>query len=289
MAIFFNGGDDAREYEILRIETKQENLPEFLVSTEGITNLAQTMVADLETELDEKSLLKKVLMDRGGLAMVALPKFNIEPDERGMWSYCKQDWVWDNGEAVAQIVNSNDDGVSKEFVPYFQYAFDKYIKLMELRGLDWEEKLGCYTKSILDNAIQKENEILFTLMDHVIPSDNKIVTDEKDLSILSKKIINEAQLHYNGNMDYLNVLLPMNLNNDAKIFPSNFYKFLNHSMNNSIYFLPQPEKFGSIYERQSLTILPTDDAQKLKIGHVVYKELGLEIHNSAMSWKIDIE
>ena len=89
MAIFFNGGDDAREYEILRIETKQENLPEFLVSTEGITNLAQTMVADLETELDEKSLLKKVLMDRGGLAMVALPKFNIEPDERGMWSYCK--------------------------------------------------------------------------------------------------------------------------------------------------------------------------------------------------------
>ena len=270
-------------------------LAQALESDEGRVALAQAMVEPIRRSLEYQAVGRKLLMV-DELPQGALPRY-----ERDV-------------AAVAYIVSRRgavpDQIVAGEevLVPTFAIAANPTVRISEIKARRFYIVDRAQIKA--KEAIQKEEDsnIFAALLFAADNRGDQVVWNVGSLSVAS---LNTAyRLIEQHDLVTAKVVMHANQYATIRAFGKDFYDeattreilstglfghlwtadiHVSSRMDaNTVLAVANPENVGAFPIRQDITVLPADDPKKLRLGWVVYEEVGIAIINDYAISKISV-
>lgn len=257
-----------------------------LNTDEGRTALAEAMVEPIRRSLEYQAVGRKLLMV-DELPQGALPRY-----ERDV-------------AATAHVV-SRRGAVPDQFqegeevlVPTFEIAAHPSVRLSEIKARRFYIVDRAQIKA--KEAIQKEEDtnIFNTLIAAATNRADQVVTNVGTLSINS---LNTAyRLIEQHDLVATKVVLHANQFASIRVFGKDFYDeatqreiittglyghlwtadihVSSRMDNDSVLVVASPDTVGAFPIRQDITVLPADEPKKLRLGWVIYEEIGIVVLN----------
>lgn len=276
-------------------EQKERLISEALTTEEGRTQLASAMANPIRTSLDYQGIARKLLVV-DPLPQGALPVYDRDVDVKAFA-------ISKRGGAVDQLVEGERIQVPTwEVTAYPQVRFSQ-IKERRFNIIDRAQQRA---KS---DIMAVEDENAFALIDTAAAAVNPLTIsaggltrdalttafgeiEKHDLAVT--KIVMNAQAFKDIRKWGMNELDQVTMHEvlqtglfghiwTAEILISKKVPL------NTVYCLADPEFVGVMPIRQDIQVIPADNPQQLRVGWVVYEEIGMSVVNSQSVSKIVIE
>lgn len=265
---------------------KEMVIAEALETDEGRIALAQAMVEPIRRALEYQAVGRKcLLVDE--LPQGALPRYERDPA-------CVAYVIARRGAVPEQIVEGEEI-----VVPLFEIAAHPSIRLSEIKARRFYIVDRAQIKA--KEAIQKEEDsnIFKALIAAATARNDQVVTDVGSLSTAGlNRAFRNIEQH-----DLVATKIIMHANQYATVrtFGKDFYdeattrEILTTGLFGHLYtadihvssrmpydhvlVVSSPDTVGAFPIRQDITVLPADDPARLRIGWVIYEEVGVAIIN----------
>jgi len=275
---------------------KEEIIAQAMETEEGRVALAQAMVEPIRRALEYQAVGRKLLMV-DELPQGALARYERDP------------------AAIAHVVARKgavpDMFVEGEevLVPTFEIAAHPTVKLSEIKARRFYIVDRAQIKA--KEAIQKEEDtnIFRALLAAVDARGDQIVVETGD--VLTPESMNDAY-YYIERHDLVCTKIVMHARQFAavRLFGKEFYDeasqreiittgLFGHLWTADIHVssrmpvdtvlvVASPDTVGAFPIRQDITVLPADDPKKLRLGWVIYEEIGIAIINDYAIAKVTV-
>lgn len=274
---------------------KEAVIAQAMETDEGRTALAQAMVEPIRRSLEYQAVGRKLLM------VDELPQGALARYERDLASVAH---VIARRGAVPDQIQEGEEIL----VPTFEIAANPTIRLSEIKARRFYIVDRAQIKA--KEAIQKEEDTnIFNAL--IAAADNRgdqIVTDMGSLSTAS---LNSAfRLIEQHDLVASKIVLHANRYADIRVFGKDFYdeattrEILTTGLyghlwtadihvssrmdTGTVLVVSSADTVGAFPIRQDITVLPADDPKKLRLGWVIYEEVGIVIINDYALSKIEV-
>ena len=264
-----------------------------LETPEGRVALAQAMVEPIKRALEYQAIGRKLLM------VDELPQGALARYEKDVASVAHV--IGRRGAVPDRIVEGEE-----VLVPTFEIAVNPQIRLSEIKARRFY---------IVDRAQMKAKEAIQKLEDTEILRDvNAAVRSNQTISQSGELTI--ASLNYgfstieSHDLTVAKIVMHPRQYADLRLFGRDVYDeatrrdvlmsglfghlwtadiHVSHRVTEgSVYLLAPAEYVGAIPVRQDITVLPADDPKNLRLGWVIYEELGIVVINDYALGKISL-
>lgn len=275
-------------------EEKQNLISQAMASEQGRMQLASAMANPIRTSLDYQGIARKLLVV-DPLPQGALPVYDRDVDAKAFT-------VSKRGNAPEQLIEGERIQVPTfEVVAYPQVRFSQ-IKERRFNIIDRAQQRA---KS---DIMAVEDETCFSLIEAASNAVNPVTTvtgglsrdaiasafrevEKHDLAVT--KIVMNAQAFADIRKWGQNEFDPVTQHEvlqtgtfgrlwSAEILLSKKVPL------NAVYVLADPEFVGVMPIRQDIQVIPADDTRRLRVGWVVYEEIGMSVVNAMSVAKIKI-
>lgn len=275
-------------------EQKDLLISNALETEEGRTALASAMANPIRTSLDYQGIGRKLLVV-DPLPQGAMPVYDRDVDAKAFT-------VSKRGAAPEQIIEGE-----RIMVPTFEIVAYPQVRFSQIK----ERRFN-----IIDRAQQRakcdlmavEDETVFNLIEGAANAVNPVTLSKGGLTrdalatafreiekhdLAATKIVMNAQAFADIRKWGQSELDPVTMHEvlqtglfghiwTAEILISKMVPL------NTVYVLADPEFVGVMPIRQDINVIPADEPKKLRIGWVVYEEVGMSIVNAQSVAKISI-
>jgi len=268
-------------------DKEKEMIIEAALNTdEGRVALAQAMVEPIRRSLEYQAVGRKLLM------VDELPQGALARYERDVASVAH---VVSRRGAVPDQIQEGEEIL----VPTFEIAAHPTVRLSEIKARRFYIVDRAQIKA--KEAIQKEEDtnIFNALIAAAVNNGNQIVYNMGDLTVNS---LNTAYRYIEAH-DLVTTKVVMHANQFAavRVFGKEFFDeatqreiittglyghlwtadiHVSSRMNTEVVLVvASPDTVGAFPVRQDITVLPADDPKKLRLGWVIYEEIGICIVN----------
>jgi hypothetical protein len=275
---------------------KEEIIAQALETEEGRVALAQAMVEPIRRSLEYQAVGRKLLM------VDELPQGALARYERDVASVAH---VISRRGAVPDMITEGEEIL----VPTFEIAAHPTVRLSEIKARRFYIVDRAQIKA--KEAIQKEEDTnIFNAL--IAAADNRnggeqVVASAGGVTIAA---LNEAfRLIEQHDLVATKIVLHANQFARIRTFGITFYDqatqreiittglyghlwtadiHVSSRMEpNTVLVVASPDTVGAFPIRQDITVLPADDPKKLRLGWVIYEEIGIVIINDYAISKID--
>jgi hypothetical protein len=276
-------------------EQKQEIIAQALATDEGRVALAQAMVEPIRRSLEYQAVGRKLLM------VDELPQGALARYERDVAATAT---VVSRRGAVPDQIQEGEEIL----VPTFEIAAHPTVRLSEVKARRFYIVDRAQIKA--KEAIQKEEDTnIFNAL--IAAADNRgdqVVTVIGNLTPASlNSAFREIEQH-----DLVATKIVMHANQFASVrtFGKDFYDeattreiittglyghlwtadiHISSRMDSStVLVVASPDTVGAFPIRQDITVIPADDPKKLRLGWVIYEEVGIVVVNDYAVSKIEV-
>lgn len=276
-------------------QEKEMIIAQALETDEGRVALAQAMVEPIRRSLEYQAVGRKLLM------VDELPQGALARYERDVASVAHV--VSRRGAVPDQITEAEE-----VLVPTFEIAAYPTIRLSEIKARRFYIVDRAQIKA--KEAIQKEEDTnIFNAL--IAAADNRGDQVVADLGSLSTASLNSAfRLIEQHDLVAAKIVAHANRYADIRTFGKDFYDeattrevlttgLFGHLWTADIHVssrmdtgtvlvVSSPETVGALPVRQDVTVLPADDPRKLRLGWVIYEEIGIVVLNDYAVSKIEV-
>ncbi|MDP4147559.1 MAG: phage major capsid protein [Bacillota bacterium] len=275
-------------------EEKEYLIGKALETEEGRTALAQAMVNPIRTSLDYQGVGRKLLVV-DPLPQGALPLYDKDVDAK---AYI----ISKRGSAPDQVVEGD-----RIQVPTFEVISYPQIRFSQVK----ERRFN-----IIDRAQQRaksdimavEDEEIFKLIDSAATSTNAVTVSTGGLT--RKALTHAFQEIEKHDLVATKIVMNAQAFSDIRVWgqaefdPVTQHEVLQSGLfghlwtadiliskkvpANTVYVLADPEFVGVMPIRQDIQVIPADKPEDLRIGWVIYEEIGLAVVNGMAVSKIEI-
>jgi hypothetical protein len=274
---------------------KEQVIAQALETDEGRVALAQAMVEPIRRSLEYQAVGRKLLM------VDELPQGALARYERDVASVAH---VISRRGAVPDQIQEGEEIL----VPTFEIAAHPTVRLSEIKARRFYIVDRAQIKA--KEAIQKEEDtnIFNALMAAADNRGDQVVTNVGTLTINS---LNTAfRLIEQHDLVATKIVLHANQFASIRIFGKDFYDeatqreiittglyghlwtadihVSSRMDSNTVLVVASPDTVGAFPIRQDITVLPADDPKKLRLGWVIYEEIGIVVVNDYAISKIDV-
>lgn len=276
-------------------QDKEMVIAQALETDEGRVALAQAMVEPIRRSLEYQAVGRKLLM------VDELPQGALARYERDVASIAH---VVSRRGAVPDQIQEGEEIL----VPTFEIAANPTVRLSEIKARRFYIVDRAQIKA--KEAIQKEEDtnIFNALIAAADTRNDQVVTNVGTLTIAS---LNTA-FRFIEQHDLVAAKIVMHANQYAAVrtFGKDFYDeatqreiittglyghlwtadiHVSSRMDtNTVLVVASPENVGAFPIRQDITVLPADDPKKLRLGWVIYEEVGIVVVNDYAISKISV-
>lgn len=272
-------------------QDKEMIIAQALETDEGRTALAQAMVEPIRRALEYQAVGRKLLM------VDELPQGALARYERDVASIA---WVVSRRGAVPDQIQEGEEVL----VPTFEIAANPTVRLSEIKARRFYIVDRAQIKA--KEAIQKEEDTnIFNALTTACRADQVI----ENYGTLSVQAINEAfkQIEQHDLVaakivthafQYASIrTFGKDFFDEAtqrEIITTGLYGHLwtadihvsSRMDSETVLIVSSPETVGAFPIRQDITVLPADDPKKLRLGWVIYEEVGIVVINDYAISKI---
>ena len=263
-----------------------------LDTPEGRVALAQAMVEPIRRALEYQAVGRKLLM------VDELPQGAYARYEKDVRAVA---WVISRRGAVPDMITEGEEIL----VPTFEIATNPTIRLSEVKARRFYIVDRAQIKA--KEAIQKEEDTnIFNAIEASVPAANVVVSTGGALSLnaLNQAFATIEQHDLTVAKIVCHALRYADIRNFGKtvydeatqkevlttgLFGHLFTADIHVSSRcpvADVYLLAPAEYVGAFPVRQDITVLPADDPKKLRIGWIVYEEIGIVIINDYATAKV---
>ena len=272
-------------------QDKEMIIAQALQTDEGRTALAQAMVEPIRRSLEYQAVGRKLLM------VDELPQGALARYERDVAAIA---WVVSRRGAVPDQIQEGEEVL----VPTFEIAANPTVRLSEIKARRFYIVDRAQIKA--KEAIQKEEDTnIFNALMAAVPAAQEV----ENSGTLTIPAINEA-FKFIEQHDLVTAKIVTHANQYASIrtFGKDFFDeatqreiittglyghlwtadiHISSRMDkDTVLVVASPETVGAFPIRQDITVLPADDPKKLRLGWVIYEEVGIVIINDYAVAKI---
>jgi len=280
--------------EKLTDQEKEQVISQALETDEGRVALAQAMVEPIRRSLEYQAVGRKLLM------VDELPQGALARYERDVAAIA---WVISRRGAVPDQIQEGEEVL----VPTFEIAANPTVRLAEIKARRFYIVDRAQIKA--KEAIQKEEDTnIFNALLAAVPA-GQIITNYGTLTV---QAINEAFKQIEQH-DLVAAKIVVHAWQYASIrtFGKDFYDeatqreiittglyghlwtadihVSSRMLTNVVLVAASPETVGAFPIRQDITVLPADDPKKLRLGWVIYEEIGIVVINDYALSRINVE
>ena len=263
-----------------------------LDTPEGRVALAQAMVEPIRRALEYQAVGRKLLM------VDELPQGAYARYEKDVRAVA---WVISRRGAVPDMITEGEEIL----VPTFEIATNPTIRLSEVKARRFYIVDRAQIKA--KEAIQKEGDTnIFNAIEASVPAANVVVSTGGALSLnaLNQAFATIEQHDLTVAKIVCHALRYADIRNFGKtvydeatqkevlttglfghLFTADIHVSSRCPVAN-VYLLAPAEYVGAFPVRQDITVLPADDPKKLRIGWIVYEEIGIVIINDYATAKV---
>lgn len=277
-------------------QEKEEVIAQALETTEGRVALAQAMVEPIRRSLEYQAVGRKLLM------VDELPQGALARYERDVAQVAH---VISRRGAVPDSITEGEEIL----VPTFEIAVHPTVRLSEIKARRFYIVDRAQIKA--KEAIQKEEDTnIFNALLAACDTggSNQIVQNFGTLSVAAlNSAFREIEQH-----DLVATKIVMHANQFASVraFGKTFYDeatqreiittglyghlytadihVSSRMDSNTVLVVASPDTVGALPVRQDITVLPADDPKKLRLGWVIYEEIGIVVVNAYSCAKIEV-
>lgn len=265
-----------------------------LDTPEGRVALAQAMVEPIRRALEYQAVGRKLLM------VDELPQGAYARYEKDVRATAQ---VISRRGAVPDMITEGEEVL----VPTFEIATNPTIRLSEVKARRFYIVDRAQIKA--KEAIQKEEDLnIFNAVDAAITAANTVVSTGGTLTVaaLNQGFATVEQNDLTVGKIVMHALRYADVRNFGKtvydeatqkevlttgLFGHLFTADIHVSSKcptDSVYLLAPAEYVGAFPIRQDITVLPADDPKKLRLGWVIYEEVGIVIINGYAVAKVSV-
>jgi len=279
----------------LTTEQKQAVVAQALNSDEGRVALAQAMVEPIRRSLEYQAVGRKLLL------VDELPQGALARYERDVSAIAH---VISRRGAVPDQIQEGEEVL----VPTFEIAANPQVRLSEIKARRFYIVDRAQIKA--KEAIQKEEDtnIFAALLASADARGDQIVTN---VGTLSPASLNTAfRFIEQHDLVATKIVVHANQYSAIRVFGKEFYDeattreiltsgLFGHLWTADIHvssrmdpdtvlIVASPDTVGAFPIRQDITVLPADDPKKLRLGWVIYEEIGICVVNDYALSRIDV-
>lgn len=276
-------------------QDKEFVIAQALETDEGRTALAQAMVEPIRRSLEYQAVGRKLLM------VDELPQGALARYERDVAAIAH---VVSRRGAVPDQIQEGEEIL----VPTFEIAANPTVRLSEIKARRFYIVDRAQIKA--KEAIQKEEDtnIFNALIAAADTRGDQVVTNVGSLTVAS---LNTAfRLIEQHDLVAAKIVMHANQYASVRTFGKDFYDeatqreiittgLYGHLWTADIHVssrmattvvlvVASPENVGAFPIRQDITVLPADDPKKLRLGWVIYEEVGIVVVNDYAISKIEV-
>jgi hypothetical protein len=277
------------------INAKKEALvAQALDTAEGRVALAQAMVEPIRRALEYQAVGRKLLMV-DELPQGALARY--EKDVRAVATVISR-----RGGVPDQIVEGEEI-----LVPTFEIATNPTIRISEVKARRFYIVDRAQIKA--KEAIQKEEDTnIFNAIDAAVPAANIVVSTGGALSVsaLNQAFATIEQHDLTVGKVVCHALRYADIRNWGKtvydeatqkeVLTTGLFGHIwtadihvsSRVPTTTVFILAPAEYVGAFPVRQDITVLPADDPKKLRLGWVIYEEIGIVVINDYATAKVTV-
>jgi len=276
-------------------EEQEFLISEALETSEGRAALASSMANPIRTSLDYQGIARKLLVV-DALPQGALPVYDRDVDAKAFI-------ISKRGQAPDQLIEGE-----RVQVPTFEIVSHPLVRFSQIK----ERRFN-----IIDRAQQRaksdimavEDETVFSLIDSAATAVNTVTVskgaltrdalttafkevEKHDLPVT--KIVMNAQAFADIRKWGQNEFDPVTQHEVLQT--GNFGHLWTAEIliskkvpANTVYVMSDPEFVGVMPVRQDIQVIPADEPEKLRVGWVVYEEIGMSVLNAQAVAKIEIQ
>lgn len=272
---------------------KEQIIAQYLGSKAGREALAQAMVEPIKIALEYQAVGRKLLMT-DELPQGALPRY-----ERDI---AVKSWVLSKRGAVPDMYVE----VEELLVPTFEIATHPTVRLSEVKARRFYIVDRAQMKA--KEAIQREEDTnIFTTINAAVPSDH--VTNCAGALTVSALATAFADIE-SRDLTVAKIVVHPKQYKDIRNFGKNVYDeattrevlatgLFGHLWTadihvstrvpeGTVFVLAPGEYVGAFPVRQDITVLPADDPSELRLGWVIYEEVGVAVINDYATAKVQV-
>lgn len=275
-------------------QKKEMVIAQAMDTPEGRVALAQAMVEPIRRALEYQAVGRKLLM------VDELPQGAYARYEKDVRSVAS---VISRRGAVPDMITEGEEIL----VPTFEIAVNPTIRISEVKARRYYIVDRAQIKA--KEAIQKEEDTnVFNAINAAVPAANQVVStggtlsrsalgeafasiEEHDLTVATvvvharryndirgwgKTVYDEATQKEVLTTGLFGHIWTANIHVSSRVAPK--YVFV----------LSLPECVGAMPIRQDITVLPADDPKKLRLGWVIYEEIGIVVINDYATARIEV-
>jgi hypothetical protein len=275
-------------------QDKEMIIAQALQTDEGRTALAQAMVEPIRRALEYQAVGRKLLM------VDELPQGALARYERDVAAIA---WVVSRRGAVPDQIQEGEEVL----VPTFEIAANPTVRLSEIKARRFYIVDRAQIKA--KEAIQKEEDTnIFNALLAAVPAAQQVINtgtlqvlaineafkfiEQHDL--VAAKIVTHAFQYASirtFGKDFFDEAT------QREIITTGLYGHLwtadihvsSRMPSTDVLVVASPECVGAFPIRQDITVLPADDPKKLRLGWVIYEEVGIVVINDYAVAKIDVQ
>ena len=275
-------------------QDKEMIIAQALQTDEGRTALAQAMVEPIRRALEYQAVGRKLLM------VDELPQGALARYERDVAAIA---WVVSRRGAVPDQIQEGEEVL----VPTFEIAANPTVRLSEIKARRFYIVDRAQIKA--KEAIQKEEDTnIFNALLASVPAAQQVINtgtlqvlaineafkfiEQHDL--VAAKIVTHAFQYASirtFGKDFFDEAT------QREIITTGLYGHLwtadihvsSRMPSTDVLIVASPECVGAFPIRQDITVLPADDPKKLRLGWVIYEEVGIVVTNDYAVAKIDVQ
>lgn len=277
------------------IQQKKEQIVATALETpEGRVALAQAMVEPIRRALEYQAVGRKLLM--------------IDELPQGAYARYEKD-VRATATTVARrggVIESQQEG-EEILVPTFEIVTNPTVRISEVKARRFYIVDRAQIKA--KEAIQKEEDSnVFAALDAAVPTANQVTSTGGALSIsaLNQAFAQVEQHDLTVGKIVMHALRYADVRNWGKtvydeatqkeVLTSGLFGHIwtadihvSSRVNSSyVYVLAPAEYVGAMPIRQDITVIPADDPKRLRLGWVIYEEIGLTIINDYAVARVEV-
>ena len=275
-------------------QDKEMIIAQALETDEGRTALAQAMVEPIRRALEYQAIGRKLLM------VDELPQGALARYERDVAAIA---WVVSRRGAVPDQIQEGEEVL----VPTFEIAANPTVRLSEIKARRFYIVDRAQIKA--KEAIQKEEDSnIFNALMTACRADQVV----ENYGTLSVQAINEAfKLIEQHDLVAAKIVTHAFQYASIRTFGKDFFDeatqreiittglyghlwtadiHVSSRMDSeTVLIVSSPETVGAFPIRQDITVLPADDPKKLRLGWVIYEEVGIVVINDYAIAKIEMK
>lgn len=274
-------------------ERKEQVIAHAMESAEGRLALAQAMVEPIKTSLQYQAIGRKLLMV-DELPQGALPRYERDIAVRS--------YVIGKRGSVPTMQIEGEELV----VPVIEIASNPTIRLNEIRQRRYYIVDRAQVRA--KDSLQRQEDVeVFKVINEAVPADHAIsvvgalIPDNINLALtlieehelIGAKVVVHPQRYKDiraWGKDFFDEATQRDILMTGlygHIFSADIH-VSTMVPKNAVFVLAPPQFVGAIPVRQDITVLPADDPRKLRLGWVVFEELGFAVINDYAVAKITV-